>query len=524
VTAPAFAPPDEIGAQQVRIRDRVFWSTGPRVARFIETMCVFTNARWTSQPFRLLPWQRTLLAELFEVIYDEGLGLWRRRYRRALVGLPRKSGKTELLAALLAYLAWFEGEPSSEVYCAAASEEQADRVFEALRRMCELGPLGQFVVIPEGTRIEQPKLHLKANPYCYVQRLTSSGKKKHGLNPHAVGLDELHAWGAGDATELWDALSTGSGARLQPLQIAITTAGADLDNSRCGDLYRLGRRIEAGELADSGFFFRWWQAPDGCDYRDPANWRLASPSYGHIVTEGFYRQELDAVPEATFRRLYLNQWVEDQTLTWLPPGMWDACRGEVKFEPQRRTWIGVDLSKQHDPSAVAWGQLVGEKLFVKARVWEAPTLANGRPDPNWEVPLDEVRDFIRGLARTYRRGGPVVYDPYEAQLMRQELEADGIPGEHIWQSGVRRAGATSALYEMISDRRLVHDGDPVLARHVANAVIKSAGGDGYYLAHPANGRPMDAAQALVNLMYGVMHAEPKLKGIVLWVPESEKED
>lgn len=496
-------------AERVKSGGRTYWSEGPRVARFIEAFCVFTNARWQRQPFVLLPWQRRLIYELFEVVYVEEMRMWLRKYRRALIGLPRKAGKTELLAAILAYLAWFDGEPSAEGYVAASSEDQADRCFDALRRMCDLGPLGQLINVPVGQRTSQPKLVAKSDPYSYVQRLTSSGKQKHGLNPHVVGLDELHAWGAGEATELWDALSTGSGARLQPMQLAITTAGTDLDNSRCGDLYRLGRRIETGEAEENGFFFRWWQAPDGCDYRDPEMWRIASPSYGHTVTEGFYRQELDAVPEATFRRLYLNQWVEDLTTAWLPPGVWDECyTDELLIVPNYPTYIGVDLSKQHDPTAVVWGQMHEGRLHVRAKVWEAPLLANGKPDPSWEVPMMEVKDFIRQLARDYQLQGEVVYDPFESRLMQQELAAEDIPGIDMWQSGSRVYGATSALYELIITGRLKHDGDPTLARHVANAVTKrgNASEEGYRLAHPPNGRPMDAAAALVYVTYAAMES------------------
>ena len=65
------------------------WTTGGSVIRFIETLCLLTNGRWTGERFVLLPWQRNLLYELFEVNAKTGL----RRYRRALIGLPRKSGR-----------------------------------------------------------------------------------------------------------------------------------------------------------------------------------------------------------------------------------------------------------------------------------------------------------------------------------------------------------------------------------------------------------------------------------------------
>jgi Phage terminase-like protein, large subunit len=116
--------------------------------------------------------------------------------------------------------------------------------------MCELdgAPLAELVTV-EATRLTN-----KADPYSFIQRLTSKGRTKHGLNIHGVILDELHAWLAGEGDELWAALNTGSAARRQPMQIAITTAGLDLEESRCGQMYLLGRAIERGEQEDGGFF------------------------------------------------------------------------------------------------------------------------------------------------------------------------------------------------------------------------------------------------------------------------------
>src|SRR5262245_16171923 len=71
---------------------------GYDVIRWIETHCRFTNGEWTGEPFRLLPWQKRMLLELFEVGSD---GL--RRYRWSYTQLPKKNGKTELAAALALY-------------------------------------------------------------------------------------------------------------------------------------------------------------------------------------------------------------------------------------------------------------------------------------------------------------------------------------------------------------------------------------------------------------------------------------
>lgn len=522
------------GARQVRGGDgRVFWSTGGRVISWIEEWCVFTNGRWSGRPFVLLPWQKRLIWELFEIDPETGL----RVYRRAIIGLPRKSGKTELAAALILYLLLADGEPAAQIYCAASSEDQADMVFRAAKRMCfEEGkgedeqPLLYDLVT---TTAASDRIIARDDPYAFIERLSSKGRTKHGLNVFVAVFDELHTWGAGENSELYAALTTGSAARLQPLQLAITTAGTDLDATRCAEMYRLGRRIQRGEVPPGGFFFRWWSAPDTqcmvcgsyafdqdkcprhptaemvrTDYREPALWRLASPSYGQIVTDGFYRDEVNSTTEADFRRLYLNQWVEAGSTPWLAPGKWAACDiGAFEMVPGAKTFVGVDLSETRDSTAVAWGQLAGDVLRVKVRTWERPVDAHGHPVAHWEVPQAEVKEFIRELNREYDVVSNV-FDPWHSKLMRQDLEAEGMLCEEIWQTGSRRSGATSALFDRIVTRRLAHDGDPVLARHVANASTKTSG-EGYYLAKRKKGATMDAAMALVNVVYGLTWAREK---------------
>lgn len=505
MTAIAARKPPCQGAQLVRVDGREFWSTGGKVIRFIEVLCRLTNGRWTNEPFVLLPWQKRLLYELFEVNAKTGL----RRYRRALIGLPRKSGKTELLAAILLYLMLADGEKSAAVYCAAASEEQADMVFDAAKRMCEMegAPLGELV------EVQVSRLSKKDDPYSFMQRLTSKGRTKHGLNPAAVGLDELHAWMAGEGDELWAALNTGSAARQQPLQIAITTAGLDLEESRCGMMYKLGRAIEQGQ-PDGGFFFRWWMAPEGMDYRDPEYPKLASPSYGHTVDKGFYEGELATVPESVFRRLYGNEWVDYGASPWVTKEQLVQCRVKAfLLEYQAPTWVGVDVSRVKDSSAVCWGQWIdGEErpcghtgeacLYVKAKVWERPRKPDGQFDESWKAPTDEVREFIRELNAEFSVALNT-FDPYEAHIMIMELEAEGLKCEAIPMAGLKRSSAASGMYSLIRDGRFHFDQD-VMQVHILNATVKETGEDGYYLQKRRKGKVMDAAQAASEVVYGTI--------------------
>ena len=505
--------------------DRTFLTIGDEVCEWIERHCVHTESVWVGQPFQLMPWQRRMLYELFEIDPETG----RYRYRMALVGVPRKNGKSELAASLALWIAFGRGEPSAAVYCAAASESQADIVFEKARRMVELSPTLQHMVsVPQGTRVSEPKLTSVDNPYQFVQRLSSKGSTKHGLNPSAVILDELHAWGVGQGDELYQALTTAMAARPNGLIFAITTAGSDIETSRCGALYKLGRKVERGESTAPAFYFRWWEAPEGCALDDPEAWRVANPSLGYTVDEDYYQNQIGHVPEADFRRLYLNQWVEYAELPWVTQQEIQSCRvDEFEMDTARDTWVGVDLSTARDSTAVAWGQWwdgenrpcghTGEPcLYLMVRTWERPILPDGSYDEEWEVPLDEVRDFLRELNRDYEVRANI-FDPYGSNLMRLDLEAEGIPCELMYQQGQRRMASAAGMHELIVQRRL-HYWQDVFERHVM-ATTTRAVGDGYYLQKRRKGKVMDAAQAASQVVYGTLYAPvPEEVGISIYVP------
>ena len=89
-------------------------SEGSWVCEFIERHCRITKGSSAGQLVRLLPWQRDLIGDLFAL--ERG----RRRYRRAYIQMPRKNGKTFLMACVALYEATF-GELGGEIYFAPAT-------------------------------------------------------------------------------------------------------------------------------------------------------------------------------------------------------------------------------------------------------------------------------------------------------------------------------------------------------------------------------------------------------------------
>ena len=206
---------------------------GFHVIAWIETHCVFTTGEWIGKPFVLLPWQKRLILELFELRPD-GLRLKRWAY----IQVAKKNGKSEMAAALALYFLIGDGEPSPLVIIAAASDEQADLVYGAARRMCELSP-----TLSQITECFDKEILVPSIPGAKLQRVAAVAGTNDGKNIHAVICDELHEWQGPKGEAVWNVLTNGTGARRQPMVIQTTTAGFDLETI-CGRQYQYAQRRE----------------------------------------------------------------------------------------------------------------------------------------------------------------------------------------------------------------------------------------------------------------------------------------
>ncbi|HMF29069.1 MAG TPA: terminase large subunit, partial [Candidatus Cybelea sp.] len=175
-----------------------------------------TKGPHAGEPFQLRPWQeRQIIRPLFKTDRSG-----KRIYRTCLLMMPRKNGKSELAAALAIDGLLFDHEIGAEVYSAAADREQAALVFnvaaQMLRNDAEL--YAQVEILDSQKRI----VHRKSG--SVYRAISAEAYSKHGFNASRVIYDELHA---APSRDLWDVLTSSTGARAQPLVIAISTAGYD---------------------------------------------------------------------------------------------------------------------------------------------------------------------------------------------------------------------------------------------------------------------------------------------------------
>lgn len=435
---------------------------GHEVIEFAEDFGMITKdsiAGRSGSPLVLRDWQRALIEHTFAGNEDGSY-----RHRLALWGLPRKQGKSSL-GSIVALHQLILGPRGGEVYSVAAEKEQARIVFSDARRTVEASE-----DLSKITKVYRDAIEVPEDGSVY-RVLSAEAYSKEGLNPHFVLFDELHAQPNRD---LFDVMSLAMGARQSPMMLCITTAGQKSDNrgrdSIAFELYQTGQKIHRGEIDDPTYFMAWWES-DG-DHRLEETWREANPGFGDLNSAADFESAVKRTPEAEFRTKRCNQWVSSK-LSWLPAGAWESCEGEFEVTPDDEIVLGFDGSFSGDCTVIT-GAIVpkfeGDKVrtfMVKA--WEKQP----DDDDQWRVDIADVEQTILEFCQKHPKVLEVACDPFRWQRSMQVLMDKGVNITEWPSTSPRRMVAACAkTMDLVMDKGLEHDGDPVVARHLQNAVVK----------------------------------------------------
>ena len=414
-------------------------------------------------PLILRDWQKQLLNHLYA--RDENNGYVA---QTALIGMPRKNGKSALSSASIAlYSLLAEGISGGEVIIAAAEKEQARIVFSEARRMVESSELSEMV------QIYRDSIYVPSTN-SVLKVVSAEAYSKEGANPHRLILDELHAH---RDRKLFDVFSLAMGNRGKIAQlVAITTAGVKQDitgqDSIAYSLYQYGAKVAKKELADPSFFMAWWEAPAEADHRLVETWRMANPAFDDLVAESDFASAVRRTPEAEFRTKRLNQWVNTK-LAWLPAGAWDSLHEEYEIQPDDEYVLGFDGSWKNDSTALVAVVLPKEKeepfRVVHVKSWEKDFTLD---DDSWRVDKHEVSAFLLAFYERYPRMRELACDPSYWEDELWDWNAAGLPVVAYRNSTERTIPATAKLFDAIMSKQLRHDGSPAMSRHIDNCILK----------------------------------------------------
>lgn len=466
------------------------WPSFGRIAvRWIERNLIFAEGDSFGKPVRLRQDQKAFLWRWYE--YCPGCDWW--HYAEALRGAARGDGKTAFIA-MLAVLE-FGGPPqlapySPNVVVGAASWEQANILYSAAATMMggrdqevEEAPLcGMFEVYDAETK------HADGRPGRLFRTATVAGTNQGG-QPTLFLADEIHEFGdINDArAKFHKVVAMGASKRSLTYRIPtgprtyrevkrgpgrvinLSTAGFDLDHSYLGAIYKRGVR-ERHQRIPTRLLFDWREAPDGLDYEDPQQralaCRKASAAADVIwsVAARVAEWNKDEMTAQEWIRYYANKWVPVSADSWLKdhPAAWPECHGTWEIRGDEPGVLSVDMALTRDSVAVNEIRYLPDGRYaVTTQIWY--------PADN-KLPFVEIFEHIAQRAAalgTAFRG--VVYDPRFFELQAQQLEEDGFLVIQFDQSPVRMIPAVGLTFDLIINRRILHDGDPEFGRQVQNA-------------------------------------------------------
>ena len=444
-----------------------------------------TKGEWRGRRLELEPWQQFVVGSLFGWRRRDGT----RRFRTAYIEIPRKNGKSTLVAAIVLLATFLDGEPGAEGYCAATMRDQARIVFDIAREMVSLNP-----ALRERIEVRRHDV-ISERSGSFLRPLSADAHRLDGLNPHAVAIDELHAHPTGEVVQV---MKTAVGSRREPLLVEITTAGNNRHSVCWQEREFASRVLDPHDPAQGDSLFAFVTGLDeGDDWRDPASWEKANPNWGVSVKEDSFRADCEraqAMPseQNSFRQKRLNEWV-NQAVRAIDMAVWDE--GGEPFDEDtligRRCFGGLDLARTRDVSAFVLlfpPEAADETWKVLARYWipdEDITERSRRdrvPYERWRheerivatpgnvTDFDFIEDEVLTLSTRYEIA-EVAFDRTFAGQITTHLGEEGLTMVPFGQ-GYRDMGhPTDEMMRLLISRRLQHGGCPVLRWMADNLVV-----------------------------------------------------
>jgi phage terminase large subunit-like protein len=421
----------------------------------------------------ILPYLETLLARSFPAPTGDPAA------QNVLFSTSKKQGKSTLAGAVGLYLA--SRARYAEVAIIAADQDQSrDRVLKSIKYAVENHSVWN------GCRVYRDIIEL--NNGSIIQAYPMDWRGAAGGNYSGVICDELHTYTLEYQRRLFDEMLP------SPVVMAgvrwISSYAGFLDESLL--LWEIWTRALAGERVDDELPIYHNQAASLLAFIDQgeASWRMpwSTPEYMEQIKQG--------ERHATYRRLWLNEWTQNES-RFIDPELWDACYSEElrPFSPgdNRMLVLGADASTSRDSTAlvgVSFNQEMRTRDVIYSRIWKP--VKDGKAKPTIDLDMTIKAEIIR-LSKTGKVAA-VLYDPYQLHAIATDLIKQGVHMIEFPQTN-QRIESDMALHDAIVGRTIRHYGDPELTEHIRNASAKESP-RGYRLDKTTTTRKIDGAVAL----------------------------
>lgn len=391
---------------------------------------------------------------------------------------------SSLSSGVALYCLVADREPGAEVYSFATTRDQAKIVFGDAKVMAEHNaPLrSQF-----GLQVLANALYVPTTNSTF-QAKSAEGSTLDGLNTHLAVIDELHAH---KTRAVYDVVETSLGKRRSSLLWCITTAGFDTSGI-CYEVRTMSTKVLEGTVSDETQFAIIYTIDEGDDWTTLDALEKANPNWGVSVRPEMITSLLKkakALPSAinNFLTKHLNVWCSASS-AWMDMPAWDANEvdAERSFYEGMPCYIGLDIGAKNDVTAKVLlfpygnGYMTFADFYLPEAAVERSTNSQyrGWVEEGWitqsggaMTDLSRIEEDIREDLSRYDVKG-IAFDPWNALQLATSLSADGAPMIEYRNTVQNFSDPMKSLEALTQDKRISHDGNPVLRWMMSNVVAK----------------------------------------------------
>lgn len=467
-----------------------------KAIRFIENFCHHSEGR--SDLLKLELWQKAVVSAIFGIMDPE----WpeTRMFREVVLIVARKNGKTLLAAAIMAYMAYIDGEYGAKLYCLAPKLDQAELCYDAF-----------YQIVQSDDELNQITKKRRSDIYIQefntsVKKIAFNSKKSDGFNVFFCLNDEIEAWRGDAGLKQYEVISSATGSRTQPLIMSTGTAGYENDGiydeliKRSTAFLKGGRIGKEKERRLLPFLFM-IDDVEKWDTREEIE--KANPNLDVSVKWEFYREQIAIAhsslsKKAEFLTKYCNI-KQNSSVAWLEYiDVQKAIQKDEFGEPVRYSLEdfkgcycvgGIDLSKTTDLTAASiiierdGINYIFTKFFMPAKRYEVAINEDAIPynifkekgflkiSGEHNVDYRDVYQWFFDLVKVYKiKPLKVGYDRYSAQYLIQDMERAGFHMDDVYQG----TNLTPVLIEFegnLKDGKYQIGDNALLEGHLLNVAV-----------------------------------------------------
>ena len=478
-----------------------------RAIKFIEKYCKQSKGKWNGKPLKLQLWQKAFIQAMFGFV-DKDTRL--RKYKKVILFVARKNGKSVLAAAIANYMLTKDGEGGAEIYSVATKRDQAKIVWDEAKKMIKKSPC-----LAKRIRCLIGGIYYDATDSSF-RALASDSNSLDGLNAYFVVADEIHAW---KDKNLLDVMYDSMSAREQPMVLETSTMGTIRQN--VFDIeYDYASQVIDEVIEDESLLAIIYELDDEQEWLNEECWFKANPALNVIKSLSDLRSKVERAKNNPIE--VVNLLCKDFNVRQNAVNAWltfEDLNNEVTFDDWKDCYCigGCDLSSTTDLTCATILGVVKGEIRVKQMYWipanllEKKVIEDKIPYDKWlkngllrlsgtsKIDYHDVTLwFVEQVQQLGLRPLWIGYDSWNAQFWCDDMKNYGFVMQEVRQGYKTESAPLKQLKADLMDKKINYNNNPILKWNLSNVVCKIDENENIMLSKDKAKQRIDGAASLMD--------------------------